>query len=104
MWIADLHIHSRFARATSRQCEPVMLDWWARRKGIDVLGTGDCTHAGWRAMLADALVPDGSGFPVESRFPATLTGLSAGAHPGKGELLCKRSHKPPDLWKSASWL
>ncbi len=62
MWIADLHIHSRFARATSRQCEPVMLDWWARRKGIDVLGTGDCTHAGWRAMLADALVPDGSGF------------------------------------------
>lgn len=57
MYIADLHIHSCYARATSRDCVPEMLDLWARRKGLNVVGTGDFTHAGWRAMLRDALVP-----------------------------------------------
>ena len=34
MFIADLHIHSHFSRATSRVLIPELLDWWARRKGI----------------------------------------------------------------------
>ena len=34
MLIADLHIHSKYSRATSHDCEPEMLDLWARRKGI----------------------------------------------------------------------
>ena len=33
MLIADLHIHSKYSRATSHDCEPEMLDLWARRKG-----------------------------------------------------------------------
>ncbi|WP_338049760.1 UvrD-helicase domain-containing protein [Pseudoflavonifractor phocaeensis] len=57
MRIADLHIHSRYSRATSRDCVPDALDFWARRKGIDLVGTGDFTHPAWRAELAEALVP-----------------------------------------------
>ena len=44
MYIADLHIHSRYSRATSKECVPEYLDLWARRKGIHILGTGDFTH------------------------------------------------------------
>ena len=39
MLIADLHIHSKYSRATSHNCEPEMLDLWARRKGIGLVGT-----------------------------------------------------------------
>ena len=61
MYIADLHIHSRFSRATSRDCDAPHLDWWARRKGILLLGTGDFTHPAWRAELKEQLVPAGEG-------------------------------------------
>jgi DNA helicase II / ATP-dependent DNA helicase PcrA len=54
---ADLHLHSRYARATSRNADLVELAWWARRKGIEVLGTGDFTHPAWFAELRDSLVP-----------------------------------------------
>ena len=47
-YIADFHIHSRYSRATSRDCVPEKLDWWARRKGLRLLGTGDFTHPAWR--------------------------------------------------------
>ena len=54
---ADLHVHSRYARATSRNANLVELAWWARRKGITVLGTGDFTHPAWSQELRDGLVP-----------------------------------------------
>ena len=57
MLIADLHIHSKYSRATSRDCIPELLAQWAHRKGINVLGTGDFTHPVWRAELRDKLVP-----------------------------------------------
>ncbi len=57
MYIADLHIHSRYSRATSKECTPEHLDLWARRKGIDLLGTGDFTHPAWRKELAEKLLP-----------------------------------------------
>ena len=53
MYIADLHIHSRFSRATSKDCDIPHLDWWAQRKGIQLLGTGDFTHPVWRAELKE---------------------------------------------------
>ena len=62
MYIADLHIHSRYSRATSRECTPEHLDLWARRKGIQLLGTGDFTHPAWRDELAQKLVPAEEGF------------------------------------------
>ena len=54
---ADLHLHSRYARATSRNANLLELAWWARRKGITVLGTGDFTHPAWLEELKESLVP-----------------------------------------------
>ena len=51
MYLADLHIHSRFSRATSRDCDLPHLDLWARRKGLALVGTGDFTHPAWREEL-----------------------------------------------------
>ena len=62
MYIADLHIHSRYSRATSRDCTPEYLDLWARRKGIGLIGTGDFTHPAWREELEEKLEPTGDGF------------------------------------------
>jgi DNA helicase II / ATP-dependent DNA helicase PcrA len=56
MFHADLHIHSRFSRACSRDCDLEHLAWWARRKGITVVGTGDFTHPAWRDELRESLV------------------------------------------------
>lgn len=61
MTIADLHIHSRYSRATSRDLDFVNLDLWARRKGIGLIGTGDFTHPAWREEMRAQLEPDGSG-------------------------------------------
>ena len=61
MYVADLHIHSKYSRATSRDCDAPHLDLWARRKGIGLVGTGDFTHPAWRAELAEQLVPDEDG-------------------------------------------
>jgi len=57
MFTADFHIHSKYSRATSRDCVPEMLDLWARRKGLGLIGTGDFTHPMWRQELMDKLVP-----------------------------------------------
>jgi uncharacterized protein (TIGR00375 family) len=54
---ADLHIHSQYSRACSRDCDLEHLTWWARRKGITVVGTGDFTHPAWCAHLRENLVP-----------------------------------------------
>ena len=56
-WYADLHIHSRYSRATSKQCDVPNLTLWARRKGLRVLATGDFTHPGWREELERDLEP-----------------------------------------------
>ena len=60
-YLADLHIHSRFSMATSRDIDPPRLDWWARRKGLGLIGTGDCLHPGWLKELEECLVPAGEG-------------------------------------------
>ncbi|MBN1958360.1 MAG: DNA helicase UvrD [Desulfuromonadales bacterium] len=55
--IVDLHIHSHFSRATSKRLIPEYLDYWARVKGIQVVGSGDITHPGWLAELRKKLKP-----------------------------------------------
>jgi uncharacterized protein (TIGR00375 family) len=57
MFHADLHVHSKFSRACSKDCDIEHLSWWALRKGITVLGTGDFTHPAWAAELRETLVP-----------------------------------------------
>lgn len=61
MKIADLHIHSRYSRATSSEGDAPHLDLWARYKGIDLVGTGDLTHPKWREELREMLIEDGEG-------------------------------------------
>ncbi len=57
MFLADLHIHSRYSRATSPAAEPVQLDLFARRKGLELIASGDFTHAAYRQELAEKLEP-----------------------------------------------
>jgi DNA helicase II / ATP-dependent DNA helicase PcrA len=57
MFHADLHIHSRFSRACSKNCDVGALAWWAVRKGVTVVGTGDFTHPAWAEELAGSLEP-----------------------------------------------
>ena len=64
MYIADLHIHSRYSRATSKDCMPEYLDLWARKKGIHIIGTGDFTHPAWREELKEKLCPAEDGLYV----------------------------------------
>ena len=75
---ADLHVHSKYSRATSRNCDLEHLAIWARKKGIGIVGTGDFTHPAWRAELKDKLVPAEPGLfrlrpdlerAVEERLP-----------------------------------
>ncbi|MRR05479.1 MAG: DNA helicase UvrD [Deltaproteobacteria bacterium] len=60
-YIADLHVHSPFSRATSRDCSPAGLFAWARTKGIQVVGSGDFTHPGWLQRLKEDLEPAEAG-------------------------------------------
>lgn len=67
MYIADLHIHSRYSRATSKDCTPEYLDLWARKKGIQIVGCGDFTHPAWRQELEEKLEPAEDGLYVLKR-------------------------------------
>jgi ATP-dependent DNA helicase UvrD/PcrA len=58
---ADLHVHGRYSRACSKDCDIPAAAWWAARKGITVTGTGDFTHPAWSAHLKETLAEDGSG-------------------------------------------
>jgi uncharacterized protein (TIGR00375 family) len=58
---SDLHIHSRFSRATSKELNIGNLVKYARIKGINLLGTGDFTHPLWLKELKGELKEDGSG-------------------------------------------
>jgi uncharacterized protein (TIGR00375 family) len=53
--IADLHIHSRYSRATSTQITVEELAKWGKIKGLTLIGTGDFTHPKWLKELKEAL-------------------------------------------------
>jgi len=80
---ADLHIHSHYSRATSKELNLEHLYVWAQRKGIQVVSTGDFVHPGWAKELTDKLVPAEEGFyalrrdlarPMLSHVPAACQG------------------------------
>jgi uncharacterized protein (TIGR00375 family) len=60
-FIADLHIHSRYSRATSKEMSPEALWKWAQLKGISVIGTGDFTHPEWLRELREKTDAEGDG-------------------------------------------
>ena len=61
-FIADLHIHSKFSRATSRDMILDKLAHWAKIKGIQLLATGDFTHPEWLFLIREKLESTGNGF------------------------------------------
>jgi uncharacterized protein (TIGR00375 family) len=68
-FIADLHIHSKYSRATSKQMSPESLWKWAQFKGIKVLGAGDFTHPEWFSELRAKLEPAQGGlFGLKKEF------------------------------------
>lgn len=73
---ADLHIHSRFSRATSTRLTVPHLSAWAGAKGINVLGTGDFTHPVWRDELRDALIYDEASGLLRMRHALTIDDVS----------------------------
>ena len=79
-FIADFHIHSHYSMATSKQCDPVNLCMAAAAKGLQLVGTGDFTHPGWRDELRESLVEDGQGLlrlrdERIAELPAGMPGL-----------------------------
>lgn len=57
MFFADLHIHSKFSRATGKDADLEHMALWGRKKGVTVIGTGDFTHPHWMKELREKLVP-----------------------------------------------
>jgi len=72
--IADLHIHSRYSNSTSPQMELPTLALGAKRKGIDLLGTGDCTQPDWLRRLSSELREDTPGIYSYDGTSFMLTG------------------------------
>jgi uncharacterized protein (TIGR00375 family) len=62
--IADLHVHSRYSRATSKDMDVDNIALWAHRKGINLVGTGDFTHPTYLKELKKKLVPTDDGIFV----------------------------------------
>jgi len=71
--IADLHIHSKHARATSKNISIENLEKYARIKGLDLLGTGDFQHPLWRKEIDEKLSEDENGIlRTANGFPFLL--------------------------------
>ena len=125
--VADLHVHSRYSRATSREADLEGYFRWARLKGINVVGTGDFTHPRWMEEIAEKLAEkDGlfalkeppRDFPLEDAQPADapvrfiLTVEISSIYKKRGEtrkvhslVVCGPSRKPgssPRGWRPSA--
>jgi DNA helicase-2/ATP-dependent DNA helicase PcrA len=81
--VTDLHVHSHFSRATSRDCTLEGLYRWGKLKGIQVIGTGDFTHPAWFSEIREKLEPAEPGLfrlkddlaaPIDASLPASVRG------------------------------
>lgn len=71
-FVADLHLHSKFSRATSPHMILDTLAYWAKIKGIQLLATSDFTHPEWLFLIREKLQPTGNGFfRLKNIIPAT---------------------------------
>ena len=84
--IADLQVHSRFSRATSKQLNLENLEKYAKIKGLNLLGTGDITHPEWLKELKAGLNEDDSGIlKSKSGFNFVLQGEISNIYTQKGK-------------------
>jgi uncharacterized protein (TIGR00375 family) len=84
--IADLHLHSKFSRATSRDMDVENLARWCGFKGITVVGTGDFTHPVWLRELKSKLKPNGRGLFTYGGQHFMLTVEVSNIYPQGGRL------------------
>jgi uncharacterized protein (TIGR00375 family) len=84
--IADLHLHSKFSRATSRDMDVETLAAWCALKGITVVGTGDFTHPVWLRELKAKLTPTGRGLFTHGAQHFMLTVEVSNIYPQGGRL------------------
>lgn len=83
-YVADLHVHSPYSRATSRDSTLTGLAAWAGIKGIQVVGTGDFTHPAWFGQLREGLVEAEPGLfrlRNEAIVPSPLPGVNPSSTP-----------------------
>jgi DNA helicase II / ATP-dependent DNA helicase PcrA len=80
-YVVDLHTHSHFSRATSKNSTLEGLYYWGKLKGIHIIGTGDFTHPEWFAEIREKLVPAEPGLfalkpelaePIDASLPASV--------------------------------
>ncbi len=72
--IADLHIHSKYSRAVSQDMTLENIAIWARKKGVQVIGTGDFTHPQWFNDIKTKLEPAEEGlFKIKESETSSLT-------------------------------
>ncbi len=68
-FVADLHIHSYYSRATSKELNLEHLSKWAQWKGVNLVGTGDIAHPGWLQELKTKLAPAEEGlFQLKAEY------------------------------------
>ena len=60
-YIADLHLHSKYSRAVSRDMVLPIMALWAKKKGLNILSTGDWTHPLWFREIKQQLKEEGRG-------------------------------------------
>ena len=60
-FVADLHLHSKYSRAVSRDMNLYNMALWGTKKGLDILSTADWTHPLWRREIQQELVEDSEG-------------------------------------------
>jgi len=91
-FIADIEIHSKYARAVSPQMILENLALWAAKKGIKVLGTGDFTHPAWIKEIKEKLEPAEPGlFQLKEKYCLKDKGLFNSRHTRfilSGEISC----------------
>ncbi|MDD5043700.1 MAG: endonuclease Q family protein [Patescibacteria group bacterium] len=63
-YIADLHIHSKYSRACSKELEAPMIEKWCKKKGVAIIATSDFTHPAWFKHLRENLEDEGNGLYV----------------------------------------
>lgn len=79
LYYTDLHIHSKYSRATSKSCNLEELAVWAKKKGLSLISTGDFTYPAWFNEIKEKLVPAGEG--VYRLRPDIEKALSLGENP-----------------------
>ena len=84
--IADLHLHSKYSRATSREMDVENMARWCKIKGITIVGTGDFTHPVWLRELKAKLKPTDRGLYTHAGVHFMLTVEVSNIYPQGGRL------------------